>query len=194
MPGPDRAVAVPSVGGPGCAFGHPPGGLSMSRTRLACPLTLALIGSLLVGSVARAQVPYRPAPVMAPPIAVYDPPREERRMHDHMMARVFTVVGSTALVLGFFSLMAGIPVLVLTSTHDLCKSASSCDSYYALSYGLIGGGVASMVAGSALDIVGSVYRYRARYASIDMLGPRVALLPSAGGSIGGATATLALRF
>ena len=116
----------------------------MSRTRHAGPLTLALIASLLVGSVARAQVvvvpappvvvpapypsyppPYRPAPVMAPPIAVYDPPREQRRMHDHMMARVFTGVGSTALVLGFFSLMAGIPVLVLTSTHDLCKPSSA---------------------------------------------------------------------
>jgi len=89
-----------------------------------------------------------------------------------------------------------IPVLVLTSTHDLCKpsSAGGCDSYYALSYGLIGGGVASMVAGTALDIVGSVYRYRARYASVDLLGPRVALLPGADGKVGGAALALSVRF
>jgi hypothetical protein len=178
----------------------------MPRPGLVSPLTLALIGSLLSSGIARAQVPppppvvvvpapqpYAPAPVMVP---VYDPMHEQRRMHDFMLARVFTGVGTTALVLGFFSLMAGIPVLVLTSTHDLCKpsSTNSCDSYYALSYGLIGGGVASMVAGTALDIVGSVYRYRARYASIDLFGPRVALLPSSSGSVGGAAATLALRF
>ena len=183
----------------------------MSRTRLTGPLALALIGALFVGSVAHAQVPRPPLPPppMAPPYGVvvvppppppmrlvYDPMREQRRLHDHMLARVFTGVGSTALVLGFFSLMAGIPVLVLTSTHDLCRPSTthSCDGYYALSYGLIGGGVAGMVAGTALDIVGSVYRYRARYASIDVVGPRVALLPAANGSIGGAAATLALRY
>lgn len=173
----------------------------MSRTRFTGPLALALIGSLFIGSVAHAQVPRPPLPppvviVPPPPPVVIVPPPSERRMHDHMMARVFTGVGSTALVLGFFSLMAGIPVLVLTSTHDLCRPSTthSCDGYYALSYGLIGGGVAGMVAGTALDIVGSVYRYRARYASIDLVGPRVALLPAANGSIGGAAATIAFRF
>jgi hypothetical protein len=204
----------------------------MSRSRLGCPLALALIGSLLASSLARAQEPPRPPlpppplvapppplvapppPLVAPPpplvgppppvvvvgpgrpVAVYDEAREERRMHDRMMARVFTGVGSTVLILGFFSLMAGIPVLVLTATGDLCKPSSthSCDGYYALSYGLIGGGVAGMVAGSALDIVGSVYRYRARFAKADLIGPRVALLPSADGRIGGAAVAFAIRF
>ena len=182
----------------------------MSRTSFTGPLALALIGSLFVGSLAHAQVPRPPLPPppMAPPYGVvvvpppppmrlvYDPSREQRRLHDHMMARVFTGVGSTALVLGFFSLMAGIPVLVLTSTHDLCRPSTthSCDGYYALSYGLIGGGVAGMVAGTALDIVGSVYRYRARYASVDLLGPRVALLPGADGKVGGAALALSVRF
>ena len=192
----------------------------MLRPRLAYTLTLALIGVLLTSTSARAQVIYapvppppprvvvpapapyrvyprpyyRPAPMVVParPVAVYD----ERRAHDWMLARVYTGVGTTALVLGFFSLMAGIPVLVLTSTHDLCRpsSTNSCDSYYGLGWGLIGGGIASMAAGTALDIVGSVYRFRARYASADLLGPRVALLPSADGKIGGAALALSVRF
>jgi len=192
--------------------------MERSRSRLAYLPTLALIGVLLVGTSARAQVIYapvppppprvvvpapapyyaprpyyRPAPVMVPrPVAVYEP----RRAHDWMLARVYTGVGTTALVLGFFSLMAGIPVLVLTSTHDLCRPSStrSCDGYYGLGWGLIGGGIASMVAGTALDIVGSVYRYRARYASVDLLGPRVALLPGADGKVGGAALALSVRF
>jgi hypothetical protein len=155
---------------------------------------VALIGSFLASSLASAQVPgpppYAPGPV------VYNPIRDQQRAHDRMMARVFTGVGSTALVVGFLSLMAGIPVLVLTSTKDLCRPSEthSCDGYYALSYGLIGGGVGAMVAGTALDIVGSVYRIRVRYASADLLGPRVALLPSADGKIGGAAVALAVRF
>lgn len=193
----------------------------MLRPRLACPLTLALIGVLLASGSAHAQVIYAPVPpppprvvVPAPapyrvyprpyyrpapmpaPVAVYNPIRDERRAHDWMLARVYTGVGTTALVLGFFSLMAGIPVLVLTSTHDLCRpsSTNSCDGYYGLGWGLIGGGIASMAAGTALDIVGSVYRFRARYASADLLGPRVALLPSTDGKIGGAALALSVRF
>jgi hypothetical protein len=180
----------------------------MSRTCLAARVAVALIGSLLSGNLARAQVvvPAPPPPVyVAPPVYVPPPPPvyvapavayDPQRAHDRMLARVFTGIGSTALVLGFFSLMAGIPVLVLTSTHDLCRPTSthSCDGYYALSYGLIGGGVGMMVAGTALDIVGSVYRIRARYASIDVVGPRVALLPAADGKLGGAALTGALRF
>jgi hypothetical protein len=179
----------------------------MLRTR---PLAAALMASFLAGSLARAQVfpprpmmPPPPPPIIVPPppiivppppVVYVDPIRQQQRARDRMRARVLTGVGSTVLVLGFFSLVAGIPVLVLTMTNELCapSAARSCAGYYSLSYGLIGGGVAGMVAGTALDIAGTVYRYRARYAGI--LGPRFALLPAADGKIGGAAASLAFSF
>jgi hypothetical protein len=136
-----------------------------------------------------------PAPAYPPPIsqrATLAPPSTRAANH-RVLSRVFVGVGAPLLVLGFFSLVAGIPVIILTTQNKLCDpSAGSCDGYYALSYGLLGGGGAAMATGIAFTIVGRIFWYSSAAAALSNV--RVALLPAADGRVGGATASLAFTF
>jgi hypothetical protein len=186
--------------------------------RFASTLALVLTFALIQVSLADAQEVVPPPPPAPPPVYVQPPPppappppvyalppapppyaydeQTRRRAHYRMLSRVFTGVGSTMIIVGFFSFVAGIPVLVLTLNHELCTPTAehSCDGYYAASYALLGGGAALMAGGIALDVVGTVYRWRARFAKIDLMTPRLALLPAAEGGVGGAATTIGIRF
>jgi len=146
-----------------------------------------LFAALLFHASARAQVYVVPPP---PPVVVVPPPPAPFVRH-RRLARVFLGVGIPLLAVGFFALVAGIPVTVLTHTHRLCSPAPSCEGSYALSYGLLGGGGAAMLSGIALTAVGRVFSLRARFGA---LAPRLALSYDAAGRPDGAAASMTLRF
>jgi hypothetical protein len=112
-----------------------------------------------------------------------------------MIAATCNGVGTTLLVLGFFSLLGGISVYFAVAQPCKPQAGSTCQGYYTLSYGLVGGGLGAMLVGGVLDTVGTVYRHQARYALNGTTpAPYFALLPSAAGGVGGAAAGLGWRF
>jgi hypothetical protein len=99
-------------------------------------------------------------------------------------------------VVGFFALVAGIPVTALTYSETLCKPTPqhSCDGYHALSWGLIGGGAALMVSGIVLTSIGRAFRIRSYFGGLELHAPKLALLPAEHGGVGGAVAALDFTF
>ena len=129
-----------------------------------------------------------------PPAPIYVQPAPGP-MRYRVVSRTLVGIGVPLLALGFFSIVAGIPVTVLTHSGRLCDPAPGrdCSGYYSLSYGLLGGGAAAFTTGLVLTIVGRAFWIRSAWASA-MPTPQLALLPAADGSVGGATASLTFRF
>jgi hypothetical protein len=175
--------------------------------RIAALLTLLALGRAAVAQVyvAPPRVYVAPPPPVyvapprvyvapPPPVPIYVQPAPSP-MRYRIVSRTLVGIGVPLLALGFFSMVAGIPVTVLTHAGRLCDpSRRDCSGYYPLSYGLLGGGAAAFTTGLVLTIVGRAFWIRSACASRAMPTPQLALLPNADGSVGGATASLTFRF
>jgi hypothetical protein len=182
-------------------------------TRVAALLTLLAFARVAVAQVyvapPRVYVAPPPPVYVAPPPPVYAPrvyvapapapiyvQPAPNPMRYRIISRTLVGVGVPLLALGFFAMVAGIPVTILTHAGKLCDPSPGrdCSGYYSLSYGLLGGGAAAFTTGLVLSIVGRAFWIRSAWASRAMPTPQLALLPAADGSVGGATASLTFRF